>query len=534
MILRKPYAFLIKYFRIIHLLLLLPIGYLISKTLKIVSFFKDYVNNNYSTNIVNIAGEHINFLMYFAVLIVIGVVIAIYYLMRQKRKSTRLYFFTIIYYIFLFMLIGVTHSILSNMEINLISAQTARAYRDVAWVLILPEYFFFAYTLIRGIGFDVKKFDFANDLKDMEITDIDNEEFEFEFNIEGYKAKRTLRRLVRETRYYILENLFVFGCIAAVFVVFIGTTLYLHFGVYNRTYHITDRMVHNYFNIQATDSIITNLGLDGNIIQNGKYFLAMQLLIENRSNKNYKLDYNDFRLVLNEKDFYPVLDRGEYFIDLGIPYNNEDINKGTKAYYVLVYEIDEKDLTGDYIIKILESASYKKGEIQAKYKNIKLSPKRIDSTNEEVLTLDKTANFKNSSLGYSTLKVNTFQFSNSYSYTYDYCYSENNCTTLKDKITTNLSGSIEKTTLFVLNLDYSIDENSMYRSNIKSENKIFDKLFSLRYVIDGKTYTISLKNKTPENLKEAFVFETKQEVAKAEKIDLIVSVRNNRYVFNLK
>ena len=137
-------------------------------------------------------------------------------------------------------------------------------------------------------------------------------------------------------------------------------------------------------------------------------------------------------------------------------------------------------------------------------------------------------------MGYSTLKVNTFQFSNSYSYTYDYCYSENNCTTLKDKITTNLSGSIEKTTLFVLNLDYSIDENSMYRSNIKSENKIFDKLFSLRYVIDGKTYTISLKNKTPENLKEAFVFETKQEVAKAEKIDLIVSVRNNRYVFNLK
>lgn len=534
MILKKPYAFLIKYFRIIHLLLLIPIAYLVSKTFRIVSFFRSYVANNYTTNIINIAAEHINFFMYIAVLFIIGTVLAIYYLMRQKKKSTKLYFFILIYYISLFVLIGVTYSILSSMEHNLITAQTARAYRDVSVVLCLPQYFFLIYTFMRGIGFDIKKFDFANDLKDMEITDIDNEEFEFNINIESYKAKRTFRRFLRETKYYILENTFIFSCILAVFIIFIGTVLYLNYGVYNKTYHMSDKMTHNYFNIQITDSIITNLGLDGNIITEGKYYLVLQLLIENRSNKNYELDYNNFRLVLNGENIYPTLDRGEFFIDYGIPYNKESIKKQTKDYYVLVYEINEENLTNEYTIKILESIDYKVGEIAAKYKNIKLNPRKINTIQEEVLSLDKIANLRNTTIGYTTFKLNMYSFRSSYTYNYNYCYNENRCTTLNDKITTDISGTIEKTVLLVLNTDFNLDKNSIYANNIKNDARFFDHFLSLRYEKNGKVKIVSLKNRTTEQLKDALVFETRQEVKEADKIDLLLTVRNQRYVFNLK
>lgn len=473
--------------------------------------------------------------MYIAVLIIIGVVLAIYYLMRQKRKSTRLYFFILVYYISLFVLIGFTYSILSNMEHNLITAQTARAYRDISFVLCLPQYFFFIYTLIRGIGFDIKKFDFGSDLKDLEITNIDNEEFEFSINVEGYKAKRTIRRFLRETKYYILENTFIFSCIFAVFIIFIGTALYLNYGVYNKTYHMKDKMVHNYLNIQITDSIVTNLGLNGNVIANGKYYLALQLLIENRTNVNYELDYNNFRLVLNNKNIYPTLDRGEFFIDLGIPYNKEKIQKQSKDYYVLVYEIDETELTNDYTIKILEGVEYKVGEISAKYKNIVLNPTKIDKIKEEeILSTDKIANLKNSTLGFTTFKVNSYYFSNSYTYNYEYCTSNDYCRTLKDRITTDISGTIEKTILFVLEVENNLDRNSVYVNSIKNDNKFYDHFLSLRYKKGNQIMIVSLKNKTPEHLKDALVFETREEVRDADKIDLLITVRNHRYIFNLK
>ena len=534
MILRKPYAFLIKHFRIIHLLLLAPMLYLINKSFNIVSFFRSYVQNNYTTNLLNIASNYINIFMYIAVLVIIGAVIAIYYLMRQKKKSTKLYFFTILYYIFLFVLITITYNILSNMEHDLITAQSARAYRDISVVLCLPQYFFFIYTLIRGIGFDIKKFDFANDLKDLEITDIDNEEFEISVNVEGYKAKRTLRRFLRETKYYILENKFIFSCILGVFVIMIGTLVYLHFGVYNQTYHESDKMVHNYFNIQITDSIITKLGLNGTAITEGKYYLVLQLSIENRSVKSYALDYTNFRLVLNGKNIYPTLDRGDHFIDYGTAYKGEEIKPKTKNYYVLAYEIPEEEQQETYTIKVLESLDYKIGEIRAKYKNIQLNPTKITDIEEEKFTMDKTANFKNSTLGYTTLKINSYELNNSYTYKYQFCYSNTNCKTLVDKITTDIVGNIGKTTLLILKLEYNLDQNSIYASNIKNENKFFEQFLSLRYTKDNQTKIVSLQNRTPNTLKDALVLETSEDIINAEHFELLATIRNKRFVFELK
>lgn len=535
MILKKPYAFLIKHFRLIHLLLLVPIAYLIHKTNNIVTFFRGYVRNNYSTNLVHIASSHINIFMYLAVLLIIGIGIAIYYLMKQKKKTTKLYFFMLIYYILLFILIGVTYNTLGNMEHNLITAQSARAYRDVSLVLCLPEYFFFIYTLIRGIGFDIKKFDFDRDLKDLEITSIDNEEFEFSINVPGYKAKRTLRRFIREMKYYILENTFIFGCITVVLIAFVGTVLYLNYGVYNKTYHVNDKLNHNYFNIEVTDSILTNLDVSGNVIVSGKYYLVLQLLIQNRTDFDYELDYNNFRLVLNDTNYYPVLDRGEFFIDYGLPYRKEKIKRKSKDYYVLVYELDEKDLNNSYTIKILEGITYSVGAIEAKYKNIVLRPKVIDNIKEvEDLNIGYIANLKKSTLGYTTFKVNNYKIDNSYLYRYNYCHSNNNCTELSDKITTDVSGSMEKTTLLILDTEYNLDKTCVYKSSIKNDLQFINQFFSIRLKKNGNKKVLPLRNRTNSNMKNTVVYETSDEIKNADKIDLLLTVRNNRYVIHLK
>ena len=47
MILKKPYAFLIKYFKVINLLISLLAGYSAYRFYKIITFFNEYINSNY-------------------------------------------------------------------------------------------------------------------------------------------------------------------------------------------------------------------------------------------------------------------------------------------------------------------------------------------------------------------------------------------------------------------------------------------------------------------------------------------------------
>ena len=62
MILRRPYAFLIKHFRLIHLILFILFAYITLKANNILSFFKEYINVN--GNIEVIASNYINSLIF--------------------------------------------------------------------------------------------------------------------------------------------------------------------------------------------------------------------------------------------------------------------------------------------------------------------------------------------------------------------------------------------------------------------------------------------------------------------------------------
>ena len=156
MILRKPYAFLIKHFKLIHLLLCIPFVYLIIRFGAMSSFLSNYVRANYYTSEVNVAGTYINYFMYGAILLVILLALAIYFLMRKKEKDTKFYMAIIIYYIFLLIAITVYYSILGSIENATIEAQTVRVFRDLSYVIYLPQFFFLGYSALRGIGFDIK------------------------------------------------------------------------------------------------------------------------------------------------------------------------------------------------------------------------------------------------------------------------------------------------------------------------------------------------------------------------------------------
>ena len=87
MILRKPYAFLIKNFKKIHLILTFLLVYLAIKIYGIVKFFSEYASSGYYNVVSNIAGSHINIFMYIAVILILAAGIFIYMLMYNKKKK---------------------------------------------------------------------------------------------------------------------------------------------------------------------------------------------------------------------------------------------------------------------------------------------------------------------------------------------------------------------------------------------------------------------------------------------------------------
>ena len=309
------------------------------RTGALVNFFNGYVRSNYFTSEHNIVGTYINYFIYFSVFVIIAVSFAVYFLMRQKKKTTRFYMFLIVYYLIFLVFITIIHNTLSSIEDASSTAQSVRAFRDITLLVYLPQFYFVIFSFLRGIGFDIKKFNFEADAKELEISDLDSEEFELVLGTNAYKYKRTFRRYLREFRYYVLENRFTFTIIVCIGLVILGVFLYLHFGVYNRTYKETQSLSHNDLIVTVEKSLLTNLDIGGKVID-GKYYLAIGYRIYNSGFKSNSLDYENFVVEIENHRISPILDRSSYFPDLGVNYSRDTvIPEGYEGVYVLTYPI---------------------------------------------------------------------------------------------------------------------------------------------------------------------------------------------------
>jgi len=531
MVLKKPYAFLIKHFKLIHLLLCIPIAYLIVRTGSIANFLTTYVNANYYTNQTNLAGVYINYFMYLAVLLIILLTLAIYFLMRQKQKDTKFYMFLIVYYVFLLVVITFCHSILGSIEEAAISAQSVRLYRDIAYIIYIPQFFFLGYSALRGIGFDIKKFNFDEDAKELEITDFDNEEFELEFGRDSYKYKRKIRRFIREFRYYVLENKFTFGVLLSLIVIAIGTMLYLNFGVYNKTYRETQNMTHNHLSVKVMDSVLTNLDVGGKEIDAGKYYLALSLKLKNTSKEYVSLDYENFQLEVAKRRISATLDRGSYFPDLGIAYTRDTkIAPGEENVYVLTYEIDAAFIHQTIELKILDSLTYEIGSVTPIYKTVHLSYEKVfENKAARDIAFGKILELSSTRLSLTQLQIQDYQITKSYEYSYQNC-TYGSCQTLKNKVSANDSNK----NLLVLKRMFTIDNYTNYYRARKGSGSFVSDFLTIYYRIGASETTTNVINVTPKELEDTWVFEVPVRLEDADYIDILFTYRGFVYRMHLK
>lgn len=529
MILKKPYAFLIKHFKVIHLILFAIILYITYRFNKIYSFFADYVSNNNTVG-VTIANTYIPITIFLAVFVVIVFSILMWLLMNNKKKPSKFYLITGLYYFIIFIAIILAYNVINQLSTVTLTQRASRAYRDIYQILFFPNIYFLIISLIRGIGFDVKKFNFSKDLEELEIKSEDNEEFEFVLGNDSYKRKRKIRRNLREVKYYIIENKFFISIIAGAILIIGLITFLLNVTLFKENYHVGNTLKTAGFYYKLNHAYLSCYDLTGKKIKEDKKYLILDLNIRSIGSPN-SIKPEDFYLVKGKNTYNYKTSLSDSFSDIGITYKGDSISTEGDN-YIFVFEVDSKS-KGEFTLTIFDQLNYKNNKVEYEYKNYKFTPKNIDngytSTNKNI---NDTLTFNKNVFGDTTLIIKNIIISNSFEYKYNNCVDENNCTLTSDIIFPNDS---TKNSLLIVEYNLNIDKNSpIYNSVGDNSGAFISKFIKATYTHQGTTYLTSLSPRTNQYIDNVIFSDFSKTIQNMESVNLVISTRNENYIINIK
>lgn len=360
MILRRPYAFLIKHFRLIHMVLFVLFAYMTYMANNILSFFKEYIE--YNGNIEVISSDYISFFIFVSVVLISVISVVIFLLMRYKKKPRILYILLIIVSVISSIIFIYLYNNIRILETGILIAREIRLLRDVSRFNLYVLFVTCIPVLIRGLGFDIKKFNFSSDLHELKLEAKDSEEVEVSVDLSSDGVKRTGRKLTREFGYYYAENKFFINIILSV----VGIILFMMFPfnkfILNRNLSEGEILGTGNFNIKVIDSYVS----ERKRISKDNSYVILKVELRGKTSK-YKLDLDEFVLEGKNNNYVPSMKYYYYFSDLGIGYKSQVLDTENYKEYLLIYNIKNEDKDHNFKLNYIDSE-----------RKIKLSPEILD------------------------------------------------------------------------------------------------------------------------------------------------------------
>ena len=547
MIIRKPFAFLVEKFKLLHFIVLIPCIYLIYMFWRLADFFNEFVLDGYVTTIADVSGKYYSFLMLIASVIILVFTILVTALFKKKNKFYLPYLLIVITYLIVFGTTLFLPGILHSAEAATLESSSSLIIRGVISILFYTQIVMSIALLLLSFGFDIRTGEFLDIKEEINLDENDSEEVEINIKSDDYKVKRFARRYSRELKYYIIENKNIFkvlgAILALVLIFFIGKFILS----LNRNVKIDQSFSYSSFNLSFNSSVLSALDYNGEVIRNGKIYLANKVTVTNRTNNLLALATYDFCLEIDDECYYPKLDKSGKFIDIAKPYYGEQIGRGSTSEYVLVYELEETQIKNKYKIKVLDSLTYKKDAVIPKYKEVTLTPAFSNSIKTiGTYNLDEEIDLSKTTLKNSKLKVTGVNVAQYFRYEYEVCKeldcdaetcSDENrdCTKLQDAIPAGYGKYF-----IILDGEFTLDENSSYSKYKLGTNDFFSDFTDVNYKIKDENGNIqvenivSVKDVTPKKSSGKIVLEVNSIVKDATDIDLLITIRDQRFILKLK
>ena len=503
MVFKKPYGFLIKHFKLIHLILTGLFIYLTMTVSNILNYYNNFIDKSASRlDAINYMNEgHL-----IAAFLAIIICIVVYILLRYKKKPRALYIGLIA---FILLVVGMISIVQGGLEViynSTLDVRTLRAYRDLLKILIVFEYLSVGIVLVRGLGFDIKKFNFASDMHELNL-DISDEE-EVELSLEGTEVvQRKVNRNLRELKYYYIENKFFINIIISIIAVLGISFFFVNTEIINKVYEEKEQFSYDAFSFRVLDSYITRNTYENEVIaKKDKSYVIVRTIVASNSNK--ALNPGNLLLKVNNNSYSINSYNGKAFSDLGNAYKKQSIN-GTYTYLFIFY-VNNDDLDKDMSLEYTED------------RKVKLKPINLDEVKDPInLKLNDTLDLSNTTFGNGNIVITNFEINDKFTYPFEY---EMGGEIFKSEYTITSSGG----TLL------KIDLNASYPLNMKGYD-FFKKYATLKYKLENVEYTTkAFDDKTPAAEKNNLYVAVDKKIKDAQSIWFEVQIRNYKYVYTIK
>lgn len=531
MILRKPYAFIIRHFKLIHLFILLPFIYYISYFFNLYRLFAQLQKS--STYVYSGALNYIDEGVIPILLFGLFFTLLMYFTFKEKKKPNQLYFWIIVYFIGVFIISRVTNSVCSKMIESPVSSEWIMICKELNLIMFLPSALLSVIVFLRAIGFNIKKFNFSKDIAELKIADEDSAEFEVLIGKNNYKYMRFLRKSKREIGYYIKENkiaMMVIGGIIGIVLLIVG---FYYYNAYLKRIQASESTIVDFIGYTINNSYMTSRNFNGEQVRDGYKFVVIDLTLYNSYSKPKSVNMEKISLADGDLIYYPTNVYNGSFYDLGLPYTrNQKIASGEKKDVILAFMMSDTTTTTDYTFRVQYNLGGTGVNVIGEYKKFKVKVRKLDSDIERYnVNMNEFINTDPAGHNSFSLNIKGYKLKDTYSGSFVKCESKDVCTINQEVVSTV---DVVNNTMLIVDYEGIIGKNNNFVKQFNSYNKIFENYAYVEYEVFNTSYREKVDVIPNSNIPGKVFISVPRRLLKADKIHLTFYFRNNEYVVILK
>ena len=514
MILRKPYAFLIKNFKKIHILLLVLSVFVAYKLFDVNSYVNEFIRLGTYDFFGDPITRHINFWLNLSLFFLFIGSVSLLFLLRYKHKPWKIYLVPIVEYAALFFVLSMIKSFFNGYSGD-VEATDVRLTRDLLMIFAVGQVASVGVFIMRVFGLDMKKFQFNSDAEFLELSEEDREEFEIGLNFDKHSIIRGVKRFWRNVKYVYLEHKLICNTIAGIILFFCIASTARYIFITNRSYKEGQSYNVNGYTFKVNKVYYTDKDYKGHVITKKSNFLIVSLSITNH-NPSRTVNLENFHIRNGVEDYITTKRLyAKEFQDLGTAYEStRKINQGDTLDLIIIYSVGKK-LKKDRFVLYYQEKSGVLRKIKLKVKDISKIEEsgNLDVGDEIPITIEK----KN-----DVLRVDYVSFPEEVTYQSKKCV-DSGCYSLNKTI--------------IPPNGYTTMRIQFYSENYEAKN-IIDFLRNygkLNYRdSEDEEYTIGIENAASESYGgKAVYLKVPVDMPEAKEVNLDLTVRNKHYTYHL-
>lgn len=521
MILRKPYAFFIKVFKPLHLIMSFLVAFLIYKTTIALDFFNKYLDSGKSGLADLSIGNSVSLEIYVIPIIIIVLSLIFLGIMYSKKKPYIFYLFTAFFFFIILIMNVYVGNFLNLMQDTVLQIKLVKLIHDLVVINVIIEIVSFVILFVRGIGLDLRKINFSSDISKMDISEKDKEEVEIKLNLDIDNIKKENKRKIRVLKYFYKENkIKIFITLVVIFVV--SSVLCVGVLLTKENGYLKENVVYNVSNVgvKIDKTLLINTGYDNKKITNNDIIFVIFSVKTPAS--DIILKNNNMYLEIDGEKIESTKKYNNYFLDLGNPYKNDVLSSEFKKYFI-TFEIPKKYNGKDKFIVFVNKGQ----KIR-----VKLNPQKLNFKKQQAsFSIGEKVQFKEPLDGIS-FKINSYDINKKFLIKYNFCIKKD-CIVSKEYITPSIDKNFDKSVL-KLNVDFS----NKGELNIIDFYKLFSTFGTIKYKIGDNWYIQKkdfeeLKSKKVSSKNNVYVG-VNSKIMNAESIIILFEIRGNTYEYKIK